>query len=139
MEFYKKGQGVYTRVGTAISVGLLTVLGCNALRGKLGALSLDPQHKVWVQNGIPTVILLILAWLIYKILNGPRVAAFMIATEGEMKKVSWSTRKEIITSTKVVLITVFLMATLLAGVDVSFHWLFSSIGVLENVEADIGI
>jgi len=139
LEFYKKGQGFYTRVGTATGVGILTVLGCNALRLKLGALSLDPQNQAWVKNGIPTVVLLILAWVIFKVLNSPRVADFMIATEGEMKKVSWSTRKEIITSTKVVLITVFLMATLLAGVDWIFYLFFETIGVLEGLEATTSV
>ena len=56
----------------------------------------------------------------------------MIATEGEMKKVSWSTKREIIGSTKVVILFTFLMAGLLFLVDSAFQLLFSSIGVLQT-------
>ncbi|MCP4709719.1 MAG: preprotein translocase subunit SecE [Planctomycetes bacterium] len=55
----------------------------------------------------------------------------MIATEGEMKKVSWSSRKEIMSSTLVVIITVAIMALLLMAVDLGFSYLFYEIGVLK--------
>ena len=57
---------------------------------------------------------------------------FMIATEGEMKKVNWSTRREIIGSTKVVILFTVLLALLLFVVDLSFQALFSWIGVLKK-------
>jgi len=57
---------------------------------------------------------------------------FFIATEGEMKKVSWSTRAEIIRSTKVVIVTVVLMAILLFVVDILFMEFFRAIGVLKG-------
>ena len=69
-----------------------------------------------------------------KLVNNVRMADFMIATEGEMKKVSWSTKKEIISSTVVVVITVAMMAILLGVVDVTFSWFFTKIGVLKIVE-----
>ena len=56
---------------------------------------------------------------------------FMIATEGEMKKVSWSTKGEVIGSTKVVILFTFLLAALLFVVDVVFQNLFQWIGVLK--------
>ncbi len=56
----------------------------------------------------------------------------MIATEGEMKKVSWSTRRELLGSTKVVIALTVLMAVLLFVVDLMFQSLFSSIGVLKR-------
>jgi preprotein translocase subunit SecE len=131
LEFYKKGQGFYTRVGTAIGVSILSLLGCWSLYNKLEGLSLESaQAQAWVQAGIPAVLLLILALVIYKILNKPNIADFMIATEGEMKKVSWSTKKEIITSTKVVIVTVISLSLMLAGVDFFFLWFFRTIGVL---------
>ncbi len=130
LAFYKKGQGTYTRVGTGMGTGILLVLGCYALYNKLEGLSLDPNVKPWVQAGIPALICLALAFYIFKVLNKPKVADFMIATEGEMKKVSWSTKKEIITSTKVVIVTVIIMAILLALVDTGFVQFFRWIGVL---------
>ena len=135
LEFYKKGQGYYTRMGTALSAALLSALGCWALQQKLSGLGtgniVTVNAKTWIQYGVPAVIFLILCWCIYKLLNKPKYADFMIATEGEMKKVSWSTRKEIVTSTKVVIVTVIIMAILLAVVDVLFAKLFTVLGILK--------
>ena len=54
----------------------------------------------------------------------------MIAGEGEMKKVSWSSRKEVVGSTKVVIITTFLMAAVLYAVDWVFATLFAQFGIM---------
>ncbi|MCD6378651.1 MAG: preprotein translocase subunit SecE [Planctomycetes bacterium] len=67
----------------------------------------------------------------YKIVNWPRSADFLIATEGEMKKVSWSSKKELIGATKVVIITTFLLAAMLGAVDLAFAFFFKEIGVLQ--------
>ena len=49
--------------------------------------------------------------------NGPRFADFLIATESEMKKVSWSSRAELVGSTVVVIVTVLILAAYIFGVD----------------------
>ena len=137
LEFYKKGQGYYTRLCTAIGAGILTVLGCYRLYGKLDVIGdnpdglITPTVKTWLQAGVPAAVFLIMAWVILKLVNAPRCADFMIATEGEMKKVSWSSRKEIISSTIVVIVTVIIMAVLLMVIDVAFSFLFYRIGVLK--------
>ena len=56
---------------------------------------------------------------------------FLIATEGEMKKVSWSSRKEIIGATKVVIAFTLILAFLLGAVDFLFMTFFRWIGVLK--------
>ena len=133
-ELYKKGQGYYTRLGTAIGGGVISVLGCYSLYQRLDGITLDsPNAKTWIQAGVPALLLLILGWLVFKLVNTPKWADFMIATEGEMKKVSWSTKKEIATSTKVVLFTVLLLAVLLGVVDFAFAKLFETIGVLKVI------
>ena len=55
----------------------------------------------------------------------------MIATEGEMKKVNWSTRREVIGSTKVVITITIFLAILLFCIDLVFQALFRAIGVLR--------
>lgn len=135
LKFYKKGQGYYTRMGTAIGSGVMVALGCYALYNKLEGLQIStPNLKVWLQAGIPALVFLFFAWIVFKIVNSPKSADFMIATEGEMKKVSWSTKKEIVSSTKVVIVTVLLMAVILAVVDIGFAKLFQTIGVLKVIE-----
>ena len=137
LRFYKKGQGYYTRLGTSLGIGLIAVLGCatlyQALEGITTGEVITPDVKVWIRAGVPAVLFLVFAWIVFKIVNTPRLADFMIATEGEMKKVSWSTKKEIATSTKVVLFTVLLLAVLLGVVDFAFAKLFETIGVLKVI------
>ena len=139
LEFYKKGQGYYTRMGTAIGSGVMVALGCYALYGKLEGLTpgkiITDNLIVWFRAGIPALVFLLFAWIVFKIVNSPKSADFMIATEGEMKKVSWSTKKEIISSTKVVIVTVLLMAVLLAAVDIGFAKFFEVIGVLKVMKS----
>jgi len=56
---------------------------------------------------------------------------FFIATEGEMKKVSWSSRREILGSTQVVVFTLIFMGVLLFVVDIFFSLLFSWMRILQ--------
>ena len=137
LEFYKKGQGYYTRLGTALGGGILSGLGCYALYNKLEGLAtgetITPSAKSWIQAGVPALLFAVLCWAIFKLVNKARFADFMIATEGEMKKVSWSTKKEIYSSTKVVIFSVIIMSILLALVDVGFARLFQIVGVLKVI------
>ena len=43
-------------------------------------------------------------------MNKPTNVDFLIATDSEMKKVNWTSRKELIGSTKVVIVFMFLIA-----------------------------
>ncbi len=56
-------------------------------------------------------------WGIFKVVNHPRRADFLIETEGEMKKVSWPGKSEVVGATGVVIITVLLLAALLFASD----------------------
>ena len=69
--------------------------------------------------------------IVVRVVNSKRAADFMIATEGEMKKVSWSSRKEIIGSTKVVIVTSLLMGVILFLVDLLFHKIFQFLKVQQ--------
>jgi preprotein translocase subunit SecE len=70
--------------------------------------------------GLFAVLAIVIIWLV----NKPSIADFMIASEGEMKKVSWSSKHEIIVSTTVVIVVVVIMAVLLGVTDVGFQTLF---------------
>ena len=132
-EIYKRGQGYYTRMGTAIGSGILILAGANYVYEQLeGALSASSSAALYVQVGVPLTLVVGLGLLAYWLVGVKRRSCdFMIATEGEMKKVSWSSRQTVAGSTKVVIITVVLMAALLFTVDVLFMELFSWIDVLQ--------
>jgi preprotein translocase subunit SecE len=125
IEIYKKGQGKYTRLGTLIGVMVIVVAGAKVASSALGG-----AGNPFVQYGIPAVGIVAFGLLMGWMVNRQRVADFLIATEGEMKKVSWSSRKEVIGSTKVVIVTTLIMAAVLFVVDIVFQLFFKSIGIL---------
>jgi preprotein translocase SecE subunit len=72
------------------------------------------------------------ALVIFWFINRPNTADFLIATDSEMKKVNWTSRKDLIGSTRVVIIFMFLIAGLLFGIDIIFGYVFYWFGVLKN-------
>jgi len=132
-DLYKSGQGYWVRMGTAVSGGILIAGGFNFLFQQLSLYRTDQAWTLWMQLGVPLVVSLVLGYLLFWFVGNNRKSCdFMIATEGEMKKVSWSTRREIWGSTKVVIFFTLLMGLLLFVVDVAFWFFFSAIGVLKG-------
>lgn len=117
---YKRGQGKYTRLGSAFGAAIIAGLGCFQLYNKLQAADVG----LWVQTMVPASLFVVLSFLIFWFVNKPNIANFMIAAEAEMKKVSWSSRGEIAVSTFVVIVVVILLAALLGIVDFSFQLFF---------------
>ena len=71
--------------------------------------------------------------LYYLVCLKPKVVDFLIATEGEMKKVNWSTRREIMASTRVVIGLTFFIAVAIFILDyLIFTPFFRWIKVLEG-------
>jgi preprotein translocase subunit SecE len=123
-EIYKRNQGKYTRLTTVIFVMVLGAWGCYSLSATLVGSS------PFVQFGIPLAVLLVLGAFLFWIVNRPGAADFLIATESEMKKVSWSSRKEVIGATKVVIVTTFILAAVLFLVDYLFASLFTALHIM---------
>jgi len=66
--------------------------------------------RVYLQGGVATAIILIGAFFLYRFAaSKPNTVDFLIATDGEMKKVNWSTRQIIKDSTIVVIGATFLI------------------------------
>jgi preprotein translocase subunit SecE len=123
IQIYKNGQGRYTRIGTAVGVAaiilILAYYAMVVLERHLPSTE-DWSYKLYVQYGVPTAIGAGLALLAAWLLNKPSFVDFLIATESEMKKVSWSSRAELLGSATVVIVTVFLMAFIIWVVDMAF-------------------
>ncbi|HRX85663.1 MAG TPA: preprotein translocase subunit SecE [Phycisphaerae bacterium] len=131
-QIYKKGQGYYTRMGTAIGAG---VLAAGLADFVYDHLNFDPNWTpgIWLKNGVPALVLVACGLLVFWIVGVYRRSCdFLIATDGEMKKVNWTSKKEIIAATKVVIVVTFLTAILLFMVDYGFMQFFSWIGVLRG-------
>lgn len=133
LRLYKPGQGYYTRLGTAIGVGILAVCGAYFLMGELESSGLSATYRLPVQYGVPAGLLIAIGVGVYWLVGLSRKTNdFFIATEGEMKKVRWSSRKEVTRSTKVVVFTVIVLGTFLFLWDIGFMLFFSTINVLKG-------
>ncbi len=120
-KIYKRGQGKNSRLGTALVVFAIVVIGCWILYNRLQG------SNPWVQTMVPVGVCVLFSGLIYWLMNKPALADFLIAAEGEVKKVSWSTRKEITNSTMIVIFVVVIMASGLGFVDLAFRLFFDQI------------
>jgi len=120
-EIYKRGQGYYTRLYSALMMFVIVAFGCYALHEKLLG------SNIWVETLVPAGLCVVLGFLIYWLMNKPNFADFLIAAEGEIKKVSWSSRKEIAVSTFIVIFVVTSMTVMLFAADFVFKYLFMEI------------
>ena len=142
MKIYKRGQGKYTRTATFAVGALIGALVGHEVWKQLDGSDLGYWQAsglsvgLYLVYGIPLVVFAGVVAGVYLAVNRPRSADFMIATEGEMKKVSWSSKREIIGGTKVVITTTFILALMLYVVDVGFSKFFEWIDVMRATAGD---
>jgi len=106
------------RLGTAGAAGAVALVICYYVRTLLAQYVPKAfEYKIYVEYAVPAILFAAAGLLVAKYLNVPRVADFLIATESEMKKVSWSSKAEVLGSTMVVIVTVILLAVFIFVVD----------------------
>jgi preprotein translocase subunit SecE len=141
---YKKGQGYWTRICTAAATILLLLLTVRFLWLQVpyiapwfmpasptaDQLTRGNQIAARVMLGVCAVAGGAIAWLCWSLMNRPSNVDFLIATDSEMKKVNWTSKKELIGSTKVVIFFMFLIAIVLFVLDMYFTRVFYLAGVL---------
>lgn len=158
---YKKGQGYWTRMGTALGAALLltvtavfvytqsklmlasafykeqstTDLVGSALqevqRANQAGLERSAQIANSVAVGATAGIVLVGVLIAWRLMNKPRNVDFLIATDVEMKKVNWTSRRELFGSTRIVITFLFLIAAILFLIDVGTGAFFQLIGLLK--------
>jgi preprotein translocase subunit SecE len=70
---------------------------------------------------VPGVLLAAGIWFVFRLVNYPPFADFLIAVETEMTKVSWPSVDEVVRSSAVVIFLIFALAAILAAYDL-FWW-----------------
>ncbi|HKB36477.1 MAG TPA: preprotein translocase subunit SecE [Gemmataceae bacterium] len=97
-----------------------------------GGVTLIPD----LEYTIPLVLIAATLWFAWRVVNYPQFADFLIATEAEINKVSWTTRRALFRDTIVVLTSLILLTVFLFVVDVFWGWLLSRswIAVLPTEE-----
>ena len=86
-----------------------------------------------VKYTLPLLVAALGLWLSWRLVNMPVFADFLIATEAELNKVSWTTRRRLMQDTVVVLVTVALLAVFILFTDTVWYKALSwdVIGVLQ--------
>jgi len=133
-DIIKPSQGKIARRWTGIGLGVLLAAGIYRLYVVLLADSFPPV----VRFSIPLGLTLALGWLVFRTMQYPPFVDFLIVTEAEMNKVSWTTKADLYRATTVVLVTVLVMAIYLFGVDWLWSTILQQIGVLRFGASDLG-
>ena len=128
---YKRSQGRISRQVTFAVMAIVFALAAWRLYVTFG-----PRLSIGVAYSLAGVVLVAGLWFSFRIVNVPRFADFLIAVEAEMNKVSWPTRTELIRSSIVVLVTIFVLAFFLFGFDIFWSTWFQVLGILP-VEEEI--
>jgi preprotein translocase SecE subunit len=145
---YKANQGLRVRRGTVIGLlivglcGIYTLINHRILTSGHWAVDLPASKELFgtpllvpimfhLEMTLPILLGVGLLWFSWRVVNWPAFADFLIATEAEMNKVSWTTRKRLVQDTVVVLVTVFLMTLFLFVVDILW------IKILSNPVVDV--
>ena len=135
-DLYKPLQGRQARIYTGVALAFIVVMGLRELY-----LTLESQPTMG--DTAPYLVViglgLVLGWVTFRLLQYPPFVEFLIATEAEMNKVSWTSRDDLKRATTVVLVTVAVMAVFLFGVDWLWSNLLQAIGVLRfHNTSDLG-
>jgi preprotein translocase SecE subunit len=130
---FKPGQGYWTRVMSAIGFGLVAIMGADWVRKQLINVRIGSVQPEIVQWGVFVLIAAVAGAFIYRFIGvHARTVDFLIATEGEMKKVNWSTRREVLGMTWVVIgLTIFIGAFVFVLDYILFSPAMQAMGVLD--------
>ncbi|MDD5351106.1 MAG: preprotein translocase subunit SecE [Chthoniobacteraceae bacterium] len=125
---HRRGQGKWTRLGTAAGSALLILGSAMFIFYDVRAnANWQPRTALIVA----AVFVILTGALAFWLQNKPGNVSFLIDTDSEMKKVNWTSRKELIGSTKIVIGFMLLMALSLFLVDIFFGYFFFVIKVLK--------
>ncbi|MFQ5956768.1 MAG: preprotein translocase subunit SecE [Candidatus Brocadiales bacterium] len=137
MEVYKKNQGIHARLFLAGALGALACFASYAIYGTFIELpQLYPGAEVPLVGikltwgfAFAAIFLVICAAIIGVLTTGPETGLrtldanskksveFLIDTQGELQKVSWPTRTELVGSTGVVIILLVILGVYIFWVD----------------------
>jgi len=129
-KMYKPGQGKQLRLWTGVGSGVLILGAANWFFTKFKVYF--GEERLWLAAALTAGLVGLLALAVWYLVGvRPGSVDFLIATESEMKKVTWSSRQEVWGATKVVIAMVILVAVGLFAVDAMFASFFAKIGVLR--------
>lgn len=149
-DIYKKGQGLYSRVTVGVALGVLALFAAISLyNGLIDLPNIGGNAKVPLVD-IDLSWGLVSAFALFVVLGffigifvagletgiksfdsgGRKTVEFLINTQGELQKVAWPTKYELVGSTVVVIVSVIVIGLFTFGVDRAVTLIMRYIGVL---------
>jgi preprotein translocase SecE subunit len=140
---YKPNQGRLVRRLTMLGILVIIATGVNSLLESKSFVGnwtiripftlhlLKEDHRLAVtllpdiRYTAPLLLVALGLWFAWRVVNYPTFADFLIATEAELNKVSWVTRKRLVQDTVVVLVFLALFTVFLLAVDSLWGWVLS--------------
>lgn len=136
---YKRSQGRIARQVTfgvlavtfAIAAWRLWVMTMGWHPGQaLGTANVDSADRL-VRGLLVGGLAFVGWWVSFRLVNMPSFADFLIAVEAEMNKVSWPTRTELVRSSLVVILLMFIMVFVLFFCDLFWQELLQVLHVIQ--------
>ena len=147
---YRKGFGLYSRIAVGVALGILALFASVSLYNALIELPDIAEGLNVPLVGIGLTWGLLSSFALFVFLGffvfvfvagletglrpiddgGRKTVEFLIDTQGELQKVSWPTRYELIGSTAVVIVSIVVIGIFVLGVDWVVSVAMKYIGVL---------
>ncbi len=132
---YKPIQGWHARLWTGLILGTILLVGVWRLYSEMDGMSLTGPlagQEIYVRNAFCGLLAAGFAWSAFRLVHYPPFADFLIATQTEMKKVSWISRDDLRRATIVVIVTVLILSLFLFGIDQIWILLLQWIQVIQT-------
>lgn len=130
---YKPGQGYWVRLMSAYGFGAIVALGLVWFWKEMDGVSMFGLEPTYVRVGAMLIAALVFGWLGWMIIGTrKKTVEFLIATEGEMRKVNWSSKREIDLSTRAVIGLTIMTAAYCWAFDIVFASIFRWMTVLRT-------
>ena len=129
-DLYKRSQGKIARQVTFAALAIIVALAAWCLNDYYAGrdTTTETTSREWItEYAVPLGVLILGMWASFRAVQMPSFADFLISVEAEMNKVSWPSWTELIRSSIVVILMIFMLAGILFFYD--FAWKF----LLERV------
>jgi preprotein translocase subunit SecE len=140
LTLYKPEQGRAVRLACYLGVLVMVLWGCINLyhafpSGALYETLVGPVDLFGVELRITPMLLIsagifaALSLALYFFFNWPKMAEFLIETEGELKRVSWPERKEYVGASFAVVVLVIFIVVYLYAVDIGLTYVLTNLRI----------
>ena len=120
-DLYKRSQGKIARQVTFAALAIIVSMAAWCLSDYY------TQSGNGLRYGVPLAVLVGGLWICFRMVQMPSFADFLISVEAEMNKVSWPTWTELIRSSMVVILMIFILAAILFFYDLTWKFLLEQV------------